>query len=132
MLASANPGVGVDGWQAALATTGKPILDTRNGVTKRRIDVYQAVCSLAPCSGAPTATATATSTRTSTPPAPDCHRDPYPSATADRDSVTHGNASAATLDSGDERPHGPDHPDADGDEHPLAYPDAGCRKLGAS
>lgn len=58
ILASANPGVGVEGWQAALAVTGKPIFDARNGVTRRRIDVYQAVCSLAPCSGVPTATPT--------------------------------------------------------------------------
>ncbi|MGB9750936.1 S8 family peptidase [Roseiflexus castenholzii] len=48
LLRSARPGHTPDSYVAALITTGVPITDTRNGLTKPRIDVFAAVESLAP------------------------------------------------------------------------------------
>jgi subtilisin family serine protease len=48
LLRSARPGYTPDRYVAALTTTGAPITDTRNGLTKPRIDVFAAVESLAP------------------------------------------------------------------------------------
>lgn len=93
VLASANPSAGINGWQSALASTGKPIFDARNGVTKRRIDVYEAVCSLAPCPGSPTPTATPSPTPTATPsPTPTA----TPSPTATRGSAQQPTATSIT------------------------------------
>lgn len=48
LLRSARPGYTPDAYVAALINTGAPITDTRNGLTKPRIDVFAAVESLAP------------------------------------------------------------------------------------
>ncbi|MFN8532725.1 MAG: S8 family serine peptidase [Dehalococcoidia bacterium] len=86
VLASANPGAGVAGWESALVSTGKPVLDARNNRTKNRVDVYGAVCSLAPCSGVATSTPSVTRTATPVTPSPTATRNPNqePTTTATR------------------------------------------------
>jgi subtilisin family serine protease len=53
LLAAAHPTGGTTSWDLALARGGKPIRDPRNGVTTNRMDAYNAVCSVATCSGPP-------------------------------------------------------------------------------
>jgi subtilisin family serine protease len=77
VVAAASPGAGVSGWESALVTSGPALTDPRNGVTKRRLDLYAAVCTLASC---PAATPTPTATATSTPTAP-LTTTPTPTAT---------------------------------------------------
>lgn len=48
LLRSARPGYTPETYVGALISTGVPITDTRNGLTKPRIDVFAAVESLAP------------------------------------------------------------------------------------
>lgn len=48
LLRSARPGYTPEDYVAALVTTGVPITDTRNGLTKPRIDVSAAIESLTP------------------------------------------------------------------------------------
>jgi subtilisin family serine protease len=46
VLKQAAPDAGVDAIQAALQDSGKPVMDNRNGITKRRIQVDQALTAL--------------------------------------------------------------------------------------
>ncbi|MGQ9829260.1 MAG: S8 family peptidase [Roseiflexus sp.] len=48
LLRSARPGYPPDAYVASLVSTGKPILDTRNGLTRPRIDVGAALAALTP------------------------------------------------------------------------------------
>ncbi|MCS6940589.1 MAG: S8 family serine peptidase [Roseiflexus sp.] len=48
ILRSARPGYTPDAYVSALVSTGQPMTDTRNGLTKPRINVFAAVNALAP------------------------------------------------------------------------------------